>query len=218
MSAAGLGIMRIMSALPLLVFAYLLGSLPIGLLVGKAVKGIDVREHGSGNIGASNVWRLLGPFWGSLVFVLDVGKGFLPVLLARTHATPLSWLPVVAGLAAILGHNFSVFLKFKGGKGVATSCGVALGLSWQAGLIGLGTWLAVLGLTRYISVSSLVGTAAGAFGIWWLNDKRLPYGLFSLLATAFVFVKHRANIRRIQAGTEPKAFQKKDPPVEALKT
>ena len=201
----------------LLAFSYLLGSLPIGLIVCKTVKGIDVREHGSGNIGASNVWRTLtqicgpvwGPVWGGLVFVLDVGKGLLPVLLARAHSDSEAWLPVVAGLTAIIGHNFSVFLRFKGGKGVATSCGVALGLSWMAGLIGLGTWVVVLGLTRYISVSSLISTAVGAFCIWWLNDKRLPYGLFALLATVFVVVKHRTNLARIKAGTEPKVGQKK---------
>jgi len=202
--------MRIMSALLLLVFAYLLGSLPIGLIVGKAVKGIDVREHGSGNIGASNVGRVLGPVWFSVVFALDVGKGLLPVLLVHRLGVSLAWLPVAVGMAAILGHNFSVFLGGKGGKGVATSLGVAFGLSWLAGLIGFGTWLAVLGLTRYISVASLVGTAVGAFCIWWLNDKRLPYGCFSLLATVFVFVKHRANMARIRAGTEPKVrFKKK---------
>ena len=129
----------------LLVFAYLLGSLPIGLIVGKAVRGIDVREHGSGNIGATNVWRTLGPVWGSLVFALDVGKGLAPVLLAQRNAAHIAWLPVAAGLAAILGHNFSVFLKFKGGKGVATTLGVAFGLSWVAGLVGFGVWLVVLG-------------------------------------------------------------------------
>ena len=201
--------MPTMSPLLLLIFAYLLGSLPIGLIVGKAVRGIDVREFGSGNIGASNVWRTLGPAWGSLVFALDVGKGLTPVLLARPLAAHAAWLPVAAGMAAILGHNFSVFLKFKGGKGVATTLGVAFGLSWLAGLIAFGVWLAVLGVTRYISVSSLAGTVVGTFCLWWLNDRRLPYGLFSLLATVFVFVKHRANVARIRAGTEPKVGGKK---------
>lgn len=211
--------MGIMSVLLLLILAYLLGSLPIGLIVGKAVRGIDVREHGSGNIGASNVWRLLGPAWGSVVFVLDVGKGLLPVVLARPLAPAHSWLAVAAGLAAILGHNFSVFLGGKGGKGVATTLGVAFGLSWVAALAGFGVWLIVLGLTRYISVASLVGTSVGAFCLWWRTDWSVACGLFGLLAAAFVIVKHRANVARLKAGTEPKfVFKKKETTQEPVQT
>ena len=202
----------------LLVFAYLLGSLPIGLIVGKVVKGIDVREHGSGNIGASNVWRTLGPVWGGLVFALDVGKGLAPVLLAQRDPAHHAWLPVAAGLAAIIGHNFSVFLRFKGGKGVATTLGVAFGLSWVAALVAFGVWLTVLALTRYISVSSLIATPIGALCLWQQNHWLWPYGLFALLATVFVVVKHRANIGRIRAGMEPKVGQKKSTSTEALNT
>lgn len=188
-----------------LVLAYLLGSLPIGLYIGKLVRKIDVREFGSGNIGASNVARVLGLPWATVVFLLDVAKGLLPTVVARSHAGPgVSWWPVLTGLAAIIGHNFSVFLKFKGGKGVATSLGVAFGLSWQAGLIGFGTWSAVLLVTRYISVASIIGTAVCSFFIWWFNQKQLPSACFGGLATLFVVVKHKANMKRLKAGTEPK--------------
>lgn len=190
----------------LLVLAYLLGSLPIGLYVGKMVRGIDVREFGSGNTGASNIGRVLGPSWAVLVFLLDVAKGLLPTVVAHFHAEhEVSWWPVLTGLAAILGHNFSVFLKFKGGKGVATSLGVAFGLSWQAGLIGFGTWSLVLLVTRYISVASLIGTAVGSFCVWWFNSRQFPYGCFAGLATVFVVVKHKANLQRLKTGAEPKA-------------
>lgn len=188
-----------------LVLAYIFGSLPIGLYVGKLVKNIDVRDFGSGNTGASNVARVLGLPWATLVFLLDVAKGLLPTVVAHFHAgTSVSWWPVLTGLAAILGHNFSLFLKFKGGKGVATSLGVAFGLSWQAGVIGFGTWSLLLLATRYISVASIIATAVGSFCIWWFNHRQLPPGCFAGLATLFVVVKHKANLQRLKNGTEPK--------------
>lgn len=187
-----------------LVLAYVLGSLPIGLYIGKMVRNIDVREFGSGNIGASNVGRVLGPRWAVLVFLLDVAKGLLPTVAAQSQSGPGSWWPVLTGMAAILGHNASLFLKFKGGKGVATSLGVAFGLSWQAGLIGFGTWSLALLATRYISVASIIGTAVCSFFIWWFNHRQLPSGCFAGLATLFVVVKHRSNVQRLKAGAEPK--------------
>ena len=192
-----------MRLLTLVITAYIVGSLPIGLYVGKLVRGIDVREFGSGNIGASNVWRTLGPKWGILVFLMDVLKGVLPVCCARYAPEYGGWAPVLTGFASILGHNASPFLKFKGGKGVATSLGVAIGLSWQAGLIAFGSWFLVLLITRYISVASLVGVPVGSFLIWWFNGQKLPYLLFGLLASVFVFVKHKANLKRLSDKTEP---------------
>lgn len=197
-----------MNILLLLLFAYVFGALPIGLMVGKAVRGIDVREFGSGNIGASNVWRTLGPTWGVIVFLLDVGKGVLPTLLARHVGHGPVWLPVAAGVAAVMGHNFSPFLGFKGGKGVATTLGVALGLSWEAALIGFAVWGVCLAVTRYISVSSVVGVPVGAFLTWWLNGRQWPYGVFALAVSGFVVYKHRANFARLAAGTEPKVGKK----------
>ena len=188
----------------LLLCSYLLGSIPVGLIIGRLVKRIDIRQYGSGNIGASNVWRELGRVWGTITFVLDTGKGLAPVLLAHHLFPHLFWLPVAAGLCALLGHNFSLFLGFRGGKGVATTLGVACGLSWLAALIALVVWLIVLGLTRYISAASLIATPIGAACLWGFNGGNWADGLFALLATVFVIVKHRANLTRLRAGTEPK--------------
>lgn len=190
--------------------AYLVGGLPVGLVVGKVAKGIDLREHGSGNIGASNAWRLLGWKWGLPVFLLDVLKGYGPVCAAHHLPHCAAALPVLVGLAAIMGHNFSPFLGFRGGKGVATSLGVAFGLSLYAGLLGFGAWMLIVGVTRYISVASVFAVAVGSYFIWWFNGHSLAYGLFSLTAVIFVVVKHRSNFERLRDGTESKVeFKKK---------
>ena len=199
--------MTLLHSLLLLLLAYLFGSLPIGLLVGRMVKGIDVRDYGSGNIGASNVWRTMGPLWGTAVFLFDFCKGYFPtVLTARLHAhlpeiSP--WLPVAVGLAAILGHNFSPFLRFKGGKGVATSLGVVFGLCPTAAVIGFAVWGLCLLVTRYISVSSMIAAVVTS-GILIVMFPDLPHVVFAALVALFVVVKHRPNIARLRAGTEPK--------------
>ena len=183
--------------------AYLFGALPIGLLVGRMVKGIDVRDYGSGNIGASNVWRTLGPLWGVVVFLADFCKGYFPTLLAGRVHDVSPWLPVLVGLAAVLGHNFSPFLKFKGGKGVATSLGVVYGLSPVAAALGFALWGVCLLITRYISVSSMIAAVATSLLLIGLN-RDLPHVLFAILVASFVIVKHRSNMTRLKAGTEPK--------------
>ncbi|MGI4788400.1 MAG: glycerol-3-phosphate 1-O-acyltransferase PlsY [Janthinobacterium lividum] len=193
-------------SLALILLAYLFGSLPIGLLVGRMVKGIDVRDYGSGNIGATNVWRTMGPLWGTAVFLFDFCKGYLPTVLTvqMTHLhdeTP--WLPVVVGLAAILGHNFSPFLRFKGGKGVATSVGVVFGLSPFAAVVGFVVWGVCLLATRYISVSSMVAAVLTSIALIFFHHDP-PHILFGLLVALFVILKHRPNIARLKAGTEPK--------------
>ncbi len=189
-----------------ILLSFLFGSLPIGLMVGRMVKGIDVRDYGSGNIGASNVWRTMGPLWGIVVFLFDFCKGYFPASFAAhaahvQHLTP--WLPIGAGLAAILGHNYSPFLKFKGGKGVATSLGVVYGLSPLAAAVGFGVWGLCLLVTRYISVSSMIGAVVTSAVLIYRHPD-LPHILFALLVTLFVMVKHRSNMARIKAGTEPK--------------
>lgn len=186
----------------LFVFSYLVGSIPFGLALGKAFCHVDLREHGSGNIGASNAWRVLGWKVGLPVFALDLAKGLVPVLAGRYWLGGQPWAVVGAGIFAILGHNFSPFLKFKGGKGVATSLGVALGLSWQAAAAGFIAWLVVLLLTGFISVASLIGTPIGALLIGRLNGESLPYALFAVIATVFVVVKHIPNMRRLVIGKE----------------
>ena len=212
--------MTLTRSLLLVLLAYLFGSLPIGLLVGRMVKGIDVRDYGSGNIGASNVWRIMGPLWGTAVFLFDFCKGYLPaviaagashvpawLLLSRASAMPTvntpSWMPVVVGLAAILGHNFSPFLRFKGGKGVATSLGVVFGLNPVAAAVGFAVWGVCLFVTRYISVSSMIAAIVTS-GVLIFFHPDLPHVLFAILVALFVVVKHRPNIARLKAGTEPK--------------
>ncbi len=199
--------MTLSHSLLLLLLAYLFGSLPIGLLVGRMVKGIDVRDYGSGNIGASNVWRTMGPLWGTAVFLFDFCKGYFPtVLTTRLHGHQpevSAWLPVAVGLAAILGHNFSPFLRFKGGKGVATSLGVVFGLSPVAAGVGFAVWGVCLFWTRYISVSSMVAAVVTS-GVLIALFPDLPHAMFAALVALFVVVKHRPNIARLRAGTEPK--------------
>lgn len=195
-------------SLVFLLVAYLFGALPIGLLVGRMVKGIDVRDYGSGNIGASNVWRTMGPLWGTAVFLFDFCKGYFPAHLAGRMHEVSSWLPVLVGLAAILGHNFSPFLKFKGGKGVATSLGVVYGLSPLAAAIGFAVWGLCLFLTRYISVSSIVAAVITS-AVLIVRSHDLPHILFALLVSLFVIVKHRPNMTRLKAGTEPKVGRPK---------
>src|SRR4051794_3656381 len=210
----------------LIPFAYLLGSVPFGLLVGKA-KGIDVRTAGSGNIGATNVGRLLGVRFFALVFVLDLLKGLLPMLAAgmvigfnAAHVTPVAadqaityllWLGV--GFAAIFGHMFSMFLGFKGGKGVATSAGVVLGLFpyyTLPGVVALAVWGLVFARSRMVSLASIVAAIVFplaylgfALGLHWnpLADQ-LPLLCFALLMGAMIVYRHRSNIARLRAGTE----------------
>lgn len=200
--------MTLLHSFIFLLVSYLFGALPIGLMVGRMVKGIDVRDYGSGNIGASNVWRTMGPLWGIAVFLFDFCKGYFPTLLAGRIHDIGPWLPVAAGLAAIMGHNFSPFLKFKGGKGVATSLGVVYGLSPVAAAIGFAVWGLCLLVTRYISVSSMISAIVTSAVLITLNHD-LPHVLFALLVSFFVIIKHRSNMARLKAGTEPKVGRRK---------
>lgn len=190
--------------------AYLLGAVPFGYLVGKA-RGVDVLKSGSGNIGATNVGRLLGFRWGALVFLLDFAKGALPVFLAGQLPPPEEFLPhtlpVTAGVAAFLGHLFPIYLGFRGGKGVATGAGVIAVLVPLATVLVLAAWGVVLYLTRYVSLASLLA-AALLFGLrlalypapW--SEGQVIVTLFCLVGALLVFARHHANIRRLLAGTE----------------
>ncbi|MDR3707919.1 MAG: glycerol-3-phosphate 1-O-acyltransferase PlsY [Capsulimonadaceae bacterium] len=194
----------------ILLIVYLIGAIPFGLAIGKAFFKIDPREHGSKNIGATNVYRVIGWKAGAPVFALDLGKGLIPVLLMR-HAFPsASWWIILTGFAAIMGHTYSPFLGFKGGKGVATSLGVAFGLSWQGSLVCFFTWLAIVLTTGYVSLASIAVTPLGAVLVYYLNDHNVAYGVFGAIITVFVIVKHRANIKRLIHGEELKTtFGKK---------
>ena len=220
--------------LALVPVAYLIGSIPFGLIVGLT-KGIDARKAGSGNIGATNLGRLLGGRYFALVFTLDMLKGMLPMLAAsfvlrgesRALATTdyLLWLGV--GLAAILGHMFSVLLKFKGGKGVATSAGVMLGV-WPyftgPGLVAIGAFVLIVLVTRYISLGSMGGAIVfpvayvviGRWRGWDVFGTQLPLLVFGALVAVLIVYKHRSNIARLVAGTEHKLGKKRPPPDPAL--
>lgn len=194
-----------------LLAGYLAGSIPFGLFVAKA-RGVDLRSSGSGNIGATNVFRCVGKGWGVLVLLLDALKGFLPayafpVWLARWSgaASPI-WLGVACGLAAVVGHNWPVWLGFKGGKGVATSAGMALGVAPGAVGIGLAAFALVVVATRWVSLASMAGCAAATGAAVWLYGGTERAWLAWVLGamTLLVVWRHRANIRRLVAGTEPK--------------
>ena len=189
--------------------AFLLGAVPFGFLAGK-MKGIDLRKVGSGNIGATNTLRVLGVPAGVTVLLLDVLKGYLPVLLAhRLRLDP--WWVTGTGLAAILGHTFSPFLGFKGGKGVATSLGVLIGFSYAVAAASALVFLAAVAATRYVSLGSILGALTQAVCFWALPypaPHPLPFRLFGLVVGLFVVVKHKDNIKRLLAGTESRFGEK----------
>lgn len=182
--------------------AYLLGSIPTGLLLAKAFGGVDIRTTGSGNIGATNVYRTLGRKVGIMTLVGDCLKGLVPVLVANKLGFPDAWVAAV-GLAAFLGHVYTVFLGFKGGKGVATALGVFLGLSPLAVLAALAVFVIVLLKWRYVSLGSIVAAAAMPVFVAVLDTRILIVAVTAIIS-CIVIQKHRENIRRLQAGTESK--------------
>ncbi len=186
----------------IVVGAYLLGSIPFGYVLPRLLRGEDVRTRGSGNVGASNVWRVYGRSLGVPVALLDVAKGFVPALVGLEVGG--DWVGVLAGAAAMIGHARPVFLGFgKGGKMVATAGGVAFALAPLVAAICLGVWLVVFALFRYASLASMVTASALpllclAFGSSW------PIVGFTALAAVGVVLLHRHNLRRLLAGTEPR--------------
>ena len=194
-----------------LALAYLLGSIPTGYLAGKLLKGIDIREHGSKSTGATNVLRTLGVWPAALVLLIDVLKGAAAVLLARwlVAAAPAdlqgleSWAVCLAGLAAILGHSRSIWLGFSGGKSVATGLGVLLAMSWLVGLGALAIFGIALAISRIVSLSSILAALLANILVLVLPHP-LPYQLMVLAGGLYVIVRHRTNVRRLLAGTEPK--------------
>ena len=184
---------------------YLLGSIPFGILVTRAMGLGNLRQIGSGNIGATNVLRTGNKRAALATLVLDGGKGAVAVLIAR-------WLLAedaaqVAGLAAFLGHIFPVWLGFKGGKGVATFLGVLLALNWMVGLAVCGTWLLVAVVGRVSSIAALFATASSGLWILGLTDGSLL--VLALVLTVLIYIRHSENLKRIKAGTEPRIGQKK---------
>jgi len=188
-----------MSLLAILL-SYLLGSIPTGLWLGLWLRGIDVRQHGSGNIGATNTLRVLGKRLGGITLLLDAVKGAIPVLLfARIGAWPE--LPLLCGLAAVIGHTNSLYLRFRGGKGIATGAGMYLALTPWAALIAGAVFAIVAKTTRIASAASLSATAALALVVA-LTAPSIPLKIITLIVAILVFWKHRANINRLLHGAE----------------
>jgi glycerol-3-phosphate acyltransferase PlsY len=185
-----------------LVLAYLIGATPTSYLVAKLWRGIDLREHGSKNLGATNVYRVLGWKYAIPVGVIDVAKGAVPVKILGAWSNGPGWFPVALGLAAVLGHMFSPYVRFRGGKGVATAAGVFVVLAPLAIAISLVIWVVTLWLSGYVSIASL--TVAVLFPLWVrLTVPDQPYTFWASVVLALLIVyTHRANIQRLSAGTE----------------
>jgi acyl phosphate:glycerol-3-phosphate acyltransferase len=184
----------------LILFAYVLGAVPTGYLLARRLKGIDIRRVGSGNPGATNVFRTVGKAAGAATLLIDAGKGWLPVWLAQ-RAGPGDVLPVLCGLAAVAGHTWPVFLSFRGGKGVATSAGVFLALLPLPTLAALAAFGLGFGFSRHVSIGSLAGAAALAPAAFLLHGPG-PAAALALALGVLVAVKHIPNIRRILRGEE----------------
>ena len=188
-----------------LILGYLLGSIPSGWLAGRWLKGIDLRELGSGSTGATNVLRQVGKGPAMGVFLIDVGKGAAAVLLARALGQG-DWIQVLAGLSALAGHIWPVWLNFKGGKAVATGFGMFLGLAWPVGLASFGVFLLTLWLFRIVSLSSVL--AAVSLPLLMIRFSGIgSYILIALVAMGLVLWRHRSNLSRILEGSEPKVGQ-----------
>ena len=189
-----------------LLLGYLLGSIPSGWLAGRWLKGIDLRELGSGSTGATNVLRQVGKGPALVVFLIDVGKGAAAVLLARALGLG-DWIQVLAGLTALAGHIWPVWLGFKGGKAVATGLGMFLGLAWPVGLASFGVFMAVFSLSRLVSLASVL--AAISLPLLMAAGSGSTANLVvALVAMLLVLWRHRSNIQRLLNGTEPKLGQK----------
>jgi glycerol-3-phosphate acyltransferase PlsY len=188
--------------LPWFVASYLLGAIPTSWLVVRLVKGRDLRQLGSGNLGATNLYRQLGWRFAVPVGLFDVAKGAIPVVVFGPRAGGGDLVPVLLGVTAVIGHVFSVFVRFRGGKGVATGAGVVLGLAPLAIPVSLLVWAAVVWLTGYVSLGSVLAAAVLPPAVWWLYpERRGALWLFVALA-AMVVALHHQNIRRLLAGTE----------------
>jgi glycerol-3-phosphate acyltransferase PlsY len=199
---------------------YLLGSIPTGFLAGKA-RGLDIRMVGSGNIGATNVFRYLGAPAGVFVLLADAVKGWLAVAVAArlvcdwfdpaAGPTAREWFRLVAGLSAILGHNYTCWLHFKGGKGIATSAGVLVALVPWALLVALGVWVVVFAATRYVSLASILAAFVLPFATW-LTGASTTLVVITAAMAALAIYKHKSNIQRLLKGTENRIGGKKTPP------
>jgi acyl phosphate:glycerol-3-phosphate acyltransferase len=183
--------------------AYLIGSIPFGIIFTRWINGIDPREHGSKNIGFSNVLRIAGWLPGLLTLVGDIGKGFLAVVIARTFVAEDELLMLFSGVAVVLGHNHPVFLQFRGGKGVATGFGVLLGINLLMGISLLLLWIIIVGLLRISALGAIACFSLLPAFAWWFEGT-ISYLVFSFIISFMILTRHRENIARLWKGVEPK--------------
>ena len=187
----------------MIIICYLIGSMPFGYIVAKVVKKIDIRDYGSGNIGATNAFRVLGPWLASLVLIGDLLKGFLAIVLFYQLNIDSLFVIILGGLAVIGGHDWSIFLKFKGGKGIATTYGVFLALNPKIALLSVLIWLIVIALTRYASLASILSLSVLVVLMLWFKQPQ-EYIIFSVIILALALYRHRGNIARLKEGKEKK--------------
>jgi glycerol-3-phosphate acyltransferase PlsY len=200
-----------MKELGLIILAYLIGSIPTALIISKKYFGIDIRDYGSGNMGATNTFRVLGKRYGTIVMICDILKGmaavglynFIPLYLGNEHELIRTNFMIGLGLSAVVGHVFPIFANFKGGKGVATLFGMILAVQPIVAICCVGVFLLVLFLTRYVSLSSILGAIMLPISVLWIwNEHEFLYRLFALLIAVMVILTHQKNIGRILRGVE----------------
>jgi glycerol-3-phosphate acyltransferase PlsY len=191
------------SAVLWLVASYFIGAIPTSYLLSRFFAGIDLRQQGSGNLGATNLYRVLGWKYALPAALVDIAKGFIPVVVFAPRESPSQLFALVCGVAAIVGHVFSVFVRFKGGKGVATAAGVMLGLAPLALAVTAAVWVLMVKLTGYVSLASISAAAVLPLAVYLLENSRTPALLWIAAAIAAgVIVLHRRNIERLLKGTE----------------
>ena len=201
-----------------LLAAYLLGGIPFGFLIGR-LRGVDVRTVGSKNIGATNVFRTVGRAWGLVAFACDVVKGFLPVVICRRTCGDAAWLPLAVGVVAVLGHMLTPYMRFRGGKGVATAFGMLLGLIPALVGVAFALFAVVFALSHYISLGSCTAALFLMVTIWLpvfgtAGYRDLPQCVLVTLIAAFIIVKHRANLVRLWHGNENRIYLFRPRPAE----
>ncbi len=199
----------------MVVLGYLIGAIPVGVIVGRLRRGIDVREHGSGSMGMTNVMRTVGRGAGAFVFLADVAKGAIAVALAwaiiGSSSDMFFWGQVAGGTAAVIGHSWPVYIGFRGGRGISTGFGAILVLSWPVALIALAVFLTVVVLSRYVSLGSMLGAVTMLLALipFIIYDvEPIAYIVFTAVVAPLVILRHRGNIQRLLSGTESKIGQR----------
>lgn len=215
-----------MNTVLVLLLAYFCGAIPTGYWVVKTLKQVDLTKIGSGSTGTTNVLRIAGKGAAAFVFIVDVAKGYLPVLLAilalrhgwvpEIANSPFGpWLPVAAAILAIVGHSKSVFLSWRGGKSAATGLGTLMAMNMPAALCAFVIFLAIVWWFRYVSLASIIAVSCSAIVTYLFDPTAIPYITFCLCGATYVIIRHKANIRRLIDGTEPRIGQMGDLPAEA---